>query len=106
MPGLRDGLSIVKQVQQQFGTQLCFVFRNFPLSDIHPYAKGGCRGLRRRQFSVVFGICADWLYANQQSWVPMVKTGCARPYEHWADTTEAGRRAASTMWMNAFSTTS
>lgn len=28
---------IVKEVQQQFGSQLRFVFRNFPLTQLHPH---------------------------------------------------------------------
>jgi len=29
---------IVKELQRRLGDSLCFVFRNFPLSEIHPYA--------------------------------------------------------------------
>jgi protein-disulfide isomerase len=29
----------VKQIQRLFGENLCFVFRNFPLAQIHPYAE-------------------------------------------------------------------
>ena len=29
---------LLKQVQQHFGTQLRFVFRNFPLENVHPFA--------------------------------------------------------------------
>lgn len=30
---------IVKQLQKHFGKQLRFVFRNFPLAEVHPFAK-------------------------------------------------------------------
>ena len=30
---------IVKEVQQRLGPQLRFVFRNFPLAEIHPHAQ-------------------------------------------------------------------
>jgi protein-disulfide isomerase len=30
---------IVKHLQRHFGDQLGFVFRNFPLTEIHPYAE-------------------------------------------------------------------
>ena len=30
---------IVKEIIRQFGDKLYFVFRNFPLNDIHPYAQ-------------------------------------------------------------------
>jgi protein-disulfide isomerase len=29
---------IVKELQRRLGDSLCFVFRNFPLTEIHPYA--------------------------------------------------------------------
>lgn len=66
---------IVKQVQQQFGTQLCFVFRNFPLSDIHPYAKAAAEIAEGANLLGRFWDMHDWLYANQQSWVPMGEEG-------------------------------
>jgi protein-disulfide isomerase len=30
---------VVKQIQQNLGDQVCFVVRNFPLSQIHPHAQ-------------------------------------------------------------------
>jgi protein-disulfide isomerase len=30
---------IIKRVQSRLGNRLCFVFRNFPLSEIHPHAE-------------------------------------------------------------------
>jgi protein-disulfide isomerase len=30
---------IIKRVQERLGDQLCFVFRNFPLAEIHPHAE-------------------------------------------------------------------
>jgi protein-disulfide isomerase len=29
---------IVKELQQRLGNSMCFVFRNFPLTEVHPYA--------------------------------------------------------------------
>jgi len=37
---------IIKNLQQSLGADLKFVFRNFPLSEIHPDAFNGC-GSRR-----------------------------------------------------------
>src|SRR2546426_11721517 len=31
--------SIVKEIMKQFGDKIYFVFRNFPLNDIHPHAQ-------------------------------------------------------------------
>lgn len=38
-PHCRDAHFVVVQLQQQFGTQLRFVFRHFPLNALHPYAQ-------------------------------------------------------------------
>ncbi len=35
-PYTRLSTTIVRAIQQQLGNQLRFVFRNFPLTDIHP----------------------------------------------------------------------
>jgi len=39
-PYTRQATSVVRAIQQQLGDQLRFVFRNFPLIDIHPHARG------------------------------------------------------------------
>jgi protein-disulfide isomerase len=38
-PHCRNAFPIVKKVQQQLGARLRFVFRNFPLTQIHPEAE-------------------------------------------------------------------
>lgn len=44
-PSCGSAYPIVKRVQKQFGKRLRFVFRNFPLSELHPHAesRGGDR---------------------------------------------------------------
>src|SRR3989442_160810 len=37
-PYTRQSTTIVRAIQQQLGDQLRFVFRNFPLTEIHPHA--------------------------------------------------------------------
>src|SRR5207248_6662048 len=37
-PYTRQSTTVVRAIQQQLGDQLRFVFRNFPLIDIHPHA--------------------------------------------------------------------
>jgi protein-disulfide isomerase len=56
---------IIKRVQRQFATKLRFVFRHFPLTEIHPYAKTAaesaeCAGAHGR-----FWEMHDLLYENQ-----------------------------------------
>ena len=38
-PSCGHAYPIVKRVQKHFGKRLLFVFRNFPLSEMHPYAE-------------------------------------------------------------------
>ena len=38
-PHCGSAYSIVKRVQKHFGKELRFVFRNFPLQEIHPHAE-------------------------------------------------------------------
>jgi protein-disulfide isomerase len=60
---------IVQRVQARFGDRLRFVFRNFPLSEVHPHAEhaaeaaesGGERGGERG-----FWAMHDAIYAHQQ----------------------------------------
>ena len=37
-PYTRQSTTIVRAIQQRLGDQLRFVFRNFPLTEIHPHA--------------------------------------------------------------------
>ena len=37
-PYTRQSTTVVRAIQQQLGEQLRFVFRNFPLTEIHPHA--------------------------------------------------------------------
>ena len=37
-PYTRQSTTMVRAIQQQLGEQLRFVFRNFPLTEIHPHA--------------------------------------------------------------------
>src|SRR2546429_9081890 len=37
-PSTHQSSTVVRAIQQQLGDQLRFVFRNFPLTDIHPHA--------------------------------------------------------------------
>jgi protein-disulfide isomerase len=59
--------SIVKQVQQHFGDQLAFVFRNFPLTEIHPNAEAAAETAEFAASKGVFWEMHDAIYENQDS---------------------------------------
>jgi protein-disulfide isomerase len=56
---------IVKQVQKQFGKRLRFVFRNFPLSQMHPHAEAAAEVAEFAGAQGKFWEMHDQLYENQ-----------------------------------------
>jgi protein-disulfide isomerase len=57
---------IVKQLQQHFGQQLAFVFRNFPLAEIHPYAESAAESAEFAAANERFWEMHDGIYENQE----------------------------------------
>jgi protein-disulfide isomerase len=58
---------IVKQVQEHFGQRLCFVFRNFPLNEIHPNAEGAAEAAEFAAAQERFWEMHDALFENQDA---------------------------------------
>lgn len=61
---------IVKQLQEYFGDQLCFVFRNFPLTEVHEYAKASACTAEFAGTYNKFWEMHDLLYENQENLDP------------------------------------
>ena len=59
---------LVQQVQQQFGADLRFVFRNFPLTQAHPLALMAAELAEAAATLGQFWPMHDWIYENQQAW--------------------------------------
>jgi protein-disulfide isomerase len=57
--------SIVKQVQKHFGKKLKFVFRNFPLTEMHPYAETAAETAEFAGTHGKFWEMHDLLFENQ-----------------------------------------
>ena len=57
---------IVKQVQKHFGKRLRFVFRNFPLSEIHPHAEDAAEAAEFAGAQGKFWEMHDLLFENQE----------------------------------------
>jgi protein-disulfide isomerase len=60
---------IVKRVQQRLGTRLRFVFRNFPLSELHPHAlhaAEAAESVAERGGPQAFWAMHDLLYQHQR----------------------------------------
>ncbi len=58
---------VVKQLQQEFGDQLRFVFRNFPLTDMHPYAEHAAEAAEATTAQGKFWAMHDALYEHQRA---------------------------------------
>jgi protein-disulfide isomerase len=58
--------SIVQQVQKQLGKRLRFVFRNFPLTEIHPHAEAAAEVAEFAGTQGKFWEMHDRLFENQE----------------------------------------
>jgi protein-disulfide isomerase len=58
---------IVKKVQKELGKKLRFVFRNFPITNAHPYAQWAAETAEAAAAQGKFWEMHDYLYENQGS---------------------------------------
>jgi protein-disulfide isomerase len=66
-PYCGEAYPIIKKIQQRFGNNLRFVFRNFPLTEAHPFAETGAEIAEAAAAQGKFWEMHDHLYENQQS---------------------------------------
>lgn len=59
---------LVKQVVAEYGDDITFQFRNFPLDSIHLNARAGARAAEAASLQNKFWEMHDMLYEQQQSW--------------------------------------
>jgi protein-disulfide isomerase len=64
-PYCRQAFPIVKQIQQQLGTQLRFAFRNFPLTRIHQFAEHAAEAAEAAAAQQAFWPMHDRLFERQ-----------------------------------------
>src|SRR6201996_9387558 len=65
-PSCGAAYPIVKLVQKHFGKRLAFVFRNFPLTQLHPYAEGAAETAEFAAAQGKFWPMHYLLYENQE----------------------------------------
>jgi len=58
---------IIKQVQDNLGVNLRFVFRNFPLTQVHPHAQKAAEAAEEASAQNKFWDMHDYLYEHQQA---------------------------------------
>ena len=66
-PYCGDAYPIIKQVQEHFGSQLRFVFRNFPLTEIHTMAEPAAQIAEYAGLEGLFWEMHDLIYENQSN---------------------------------------
>lgn len=59
--------SVIKSLQEEFGDQLRFCFRNFPLTQMHPYAYGAAEAAEAAGAQGKFWEMHDLLYSHQDA---------------------------------------
>jgi protein-disulfide isomerase len=66
-PFCGEAYHVIKRVQEDIGDDLRFVFRNFPLSKIHPHAVWAARGAEAATAQGRFWEMHDVLFENQDA---------------------------------------
>jgi protein-disulfide isomerase len=66
-PSCGQAYPIVKRLQKHFGRKLAFVFRNFPLTQIHPWAEPAAEAAEFAATHGKFWEMHDLLYENQEN---------------------------------------
>lgn len=61
---------VVKSLQKEFGKELRFVFRNFPLTQMHPYALVAAEAAEAAALQGKFWEMHDLIYENQADLEP------------------------------------
>lgn len=57
---------VLKELMKEFGSQIKFVFRNFPLSEMHQYARPAAIATEAANLQGKFWEMHDAIYENQQ----------------------------------------
>jgi protein-disulfide isomerase len=66
-PYCGEAYPIIKAIQKKLGKRLCFAFRNFPLSNMHPHAEHAAEAAEAAAAQGKFWEMHDMLYENQSA---------------------------------------
>ena len=66
-PYTRQSTWVVQDIQKQLGNQLCFVFRNFPLTEIHPHALHAALAAENAAMQGKFWEMHDYIFHHQHT---------------------------------------
>jgi protein-disulfide isomerase len=65
-PYCGEAYPVVKQLQEELGEQLSFVFRNFPLTTVHPHSQHAAEAAETAAAQGRFWEMHDLLFENQE----------------------------------------
>lgn len=67
-PGCGSAAPVLKEISEKYKDNLAFVFRNFPLTSIHPNARAAAAAAEAAGEQNKFWEMHDLLYTNQDAW--------------------------------------
>lgn len=67
-PGCGGAFAQIKSIKEEYKDKIAFVFRNFPLTTIHPNALAAATAAEAANLQGKFWEMHDKLYENQDSW--------------------------------------
>ncbi len=67
-PGCGDAFPVLQQVKNTYEDDIAFVYRNFPLSTIHPNARAAAAAAEAAGLQDAYWEMHDQLFANQDAW--------------------------------------
>jgi protein-disulfide isomerase len=67
-PGCGSAYPTIKDVTEKYQGQVAFIFRNFPLTSLHPNAKAAAAAAEAAGLQNKYWEMHNELYANQSSW--------------------------------------
>lgn len=76
----------IRKITEQYKGQLAFVFRNFPLSTIHPNARAGAAAAEAAGLQGKYWDMNNYLYEHQSDWVDLTGTNTTTSLISYAKT--------------------
>jgi protein-disulfide isomerase len=66
-PFCGEAQPIVREIQRRLGEELCFAFRHFPLTNVHPHAEHAAEAAEAAAEQAAFWPMHEMLFANQDA---------------------------------------
>lgn len=90
-PGCQDAHPVMNKVVEKYEDKIAFVFRNFPLSTIHPNARAASAAAEAAGIQGKYWQMHDLLFINQSSWGGLSGTLRTDMFASYADNLELDR---------------